>query len=144
MKTVLIIGFLSVIIFIQSVGMQNEELQPIPFIQTDTTAEIQKFSERLAREYAEKANQITNYYLIAQRSLYKQEYEIALENINMALDIHKNSDLLALKASVYFAMNSFEEAGTLFTEAFLLDKDLPLPHLSGLKEWIKKEGLREK
>lgn len=119
------------------------ELKPACILKPDTIVEVQKFRERLSREYAEQANQIINYYLIAQRSLYKQEYEKALENINMALNIHKNADLLALKASVYWAMSSFEKARTLFAEAFQLDKDLPLPHLKGLSEWLKKEKLIE-
>jgi tetratricopeptide (TPR) repeat protein len=111
---------------------------------TDTIEVFNNINERLQLEYAKKANQISNYYLIAQRAMYKKEYQKALENIDLALAIHKNADLLALKGSIFFAMGSFERAKAIFSEAFKMDKNLPVPLLAGLNEWLMKEGLRKK
>lgn len=130
---------LSGLVKAQQYPAQNEKNQI-----ADTIEELISINERLKLENAEKANQISNYYLIAQRAMYKKEYQKALENIDLALAIHKNADLLALKGSIFFSMGSIERAKTIFTEALKMDENLPVPLLAGLNEWLIKEGLRKK
>ena len=109
--------------------------------QPDTLADFEKFKMRLEAEYAEKANIIADHYLKAQRALYRQEYHKAQQEIDKALKIHRNADLLALKGSIYFSTGDLVQAKKYWEEAFKLDKNLPLPHISELKKWLHDSGL---
>jgi len=109
--------------------------------QPDTLADFEKFRMRLESEYAEKANKISDHYLKAQRALYGREYQKAHQEIDKALKIHRNADLLALKGSIYFSTGDLVQAKKNWEEALKLDKTLPLPHINGLKEWLHNSGL---
>jgi len=109
--------------------------------QPDTLADFEKFRMRLESEYAEKANKIADHYLKAQRALYRQEYQKAHQEIDKALKIHRNADLLALKGSIYFSAGDLVQAKKYWEEALKLDETLPLPHINGLKKWLHDSGL---
>jgi tetratricopeptide (TPR) repeat protein len=125
----------------ESINVVNAEEFLIMSQKYDTIADYENFRKRLRNEYSEKANKISDYYLKAQRALYRDDFDKALEEIDRALEIHKNADLLALKGSIYFSMKSFTEATVYWQEALKLDKNLPIPHIKGLKQWLTESGL---
>ncbi|MDZ4204370.1 MAG: hypothetical protein U1C46_06090, partial [Bacteroidales bacterium] len=69
------------------------------------------------------------------------DYEKAIQQIDLALEIIENADLLALKGSIYLAKGSIPEAKTFWEKALKLDKEVPLSHLPGLKKWLVEVGL---
>ena len=109
--------------------------------QTAQATAPDQLMEGLTAEYSKKANLVINHYVRAQQSFYHEKHLLALQEINSALDLIENADLLALKGAIYYGMGQYEEAASTFTRAFSLDKSLPLPRVAGLYGWLTDNNL---
>ncbi len=118
---------------------RNTQDQNASFV--DLENETLRIKEKLQKEYAAKTDTIIHFYVNAQQLFFRKNYSQALEKINLALDIHKNADLMLLKGTILFKQKKFDEAELYFTQAFKLDKNTPLLPVEGLKEWLYEKNI---
>ena len=112
-------------------------------VETTLTGEqLEAFRQRLEAEWADRANRVFHHYVTSQQVFFKGGHQQALEEINKALALHENADLLAFKGTISFGMKNLEQARLFWRQALERDKDLPLPPAEGLEAWLKEEGLR--
>ncbi len=104
-------------------------------------AAADRLRERLMVEYAQKANRVTDHYVKAQQAFYQGRHQLALQEINSALELIDNADLLAFKGAIYYGMGLYDEAHIAFARAFSLDKTLPIPKVEGLIGWLTEKQL---
>ncbi len=105
------------------------------------TIDAEHLRERLMAEYAQKANRVTDLYVKVQQAFYQGSHQLALQEINSALELTENADLLAFKGVIYYGMGLYDEARIAFTRAFSLDRALPIPKVEGLRSWLTEKQL---
>lgn len=101
----------------------------------------EKYREQLRDDYQAQANEITTFYLLAQRRFYNGDYRNALSIVNKALKIRENADLYALKGSIYLGLNNIEQFKKNWRTALKMDKQVPLPLTDFVIEQLKEHGL---
>ena len=100
-----------------------------------------KYRQQLREDYQAKANELTTFYILAQRRYYNGNYETALAIVNKALRLQETADLLALKGSIYLGLNDIDKFEKHWRRALTMDKDVPLPLTDGVVEQLKDRGL---
>lgn len=106
-----------------------------------TEALKEKYREQLRDDYQTRANELTTFYILAQRQFYNGNYQNALSTVNKAINTKENADLLALRGSIYLRLgdiNNFEED---WRRALTMDEDVPLPLSEFVKNKLIESGL---
>ena len=101
----------------------------------------EKYREQLREDYQTKANEITTFYILAQRRYYNGDYKSALSIVNKALEIRENADLHGLKGSIYLELNNVDKFEEHWRQALTMDADVPLPLTNRVIEKLKERGL---
>lgn len=100
-----------------------------------------RYKQELQETYQFQANEITSFYILAQRNFYSGQYESALNFINKALEIRRNADLLALKGNIYLGLGNTEKFVSNWKQALKLDETVPLPLSENIIEVLQNQGL---
>ncbi len=84
------------------------------------------YKEELFEKHNSEANQLVNYYILAQQKLFTGEYPEARTLIEKALEIKENADILALRGSIYLGLGQPDEFVANWRRALELDPDVPI------------------
>ncbi len=84
------------------------------------------YKEELFEKHNSEANQLVNYYILAQQKLFTGEYPEARVLIEKALEIKENADILALRGSIYLGLGQPDEFVANWRRALELDPEVPI------------------
>lgn len=101
----------------------------------------EKYGEQLRSRYQDQANEITTYYILAQRHFYNREYQNALSYIKKAENVRTNADVLALKGNIYYGLNNIDKFVGNWRKALEMDRNVPLPLSDSLIEALQEHDL---
>ncbi|RNC85725.1 MAG: hypothetical protein ED557_02830 [Balneola sp.] len=115
----------------QQAGLISES-QPTPQPDTLSTEEQlaldlkELYREELFEKHNSEANQLVNFYILAQQKLFTGEYPEALSLIQRAAQIKENADVLALRGSIYLGLGQPDEFVSNWRRALELDPEVPI------------------
>lgn len=84
------------------------------------------YREELFEKHNSEANQLVNYYILAQQKLFTGEYNEALNLVEKAAEIKENADILALRGSIYLGLGQPNEFVSNWRRALELDPEVPI------------------